>query len=218
MTRDELIAECKHRSAGGEDVEIIVGYLRTSGCSKVDSIALLNATYGIGLAEAKKIVHFSPIWVDTKASDENFHEAIAEALTKSHPGDVADNARNALLLFADVNNHMMTIRETLASNPAIASATRSCDVRQYRDLHCFESYVEAETRAGTLFCWTVEIHLTSQGWEIQRQVAKQTRDGGQPEIQFDHFMFETFDGLASSVSGLMAEFVESAKNFDDEIR
>ena len=74
-------------------------------------------------------------------------------------------------------------------------------MRQYRHSHNFEAYVEAETRAGTLFCWTVDIHLTSRGWEIQRQVAKQTRDGGQPEILFDDFIFETFDGLASSVSG-----------------
>ena len=62
MIRDKLIAECKRRSEGGEDVETIVGYLRTAGCTKIDSIAVLNATYGIGLAEAKRIVHFSPAW------------------------------------------------------------------------------------------------------------------------------------------------------------
>ena len=59
MTRDELITECKRRSEGGDDVQAVIGYLRTSGCSKIDLIAVLNATYGIGLAEAKKIVHFS---------------------------------------------------------------------------------------------------------------------------------------------------------------
>ena len=91
MTRDELIAECKRRSEGGEEVEAIVGYLRTSGCSKIDSIAVLNGTYGIGLAEAKKIVHFSPTWADTRASDEKFHESIADAVTELHSGGNADS-------------------------------------------------------------------------------------------------------------------------------
>ena len=92
MTRDELIAECKRRSEGGDDVQAVIGYLRTSGCSKIDSIAVLNATYGIGLAEAKKIVHFSPTWADTRASDENFHESIEGALTELYPGDARDRS------------------------------------------------------------------------------------------------------------------------------
>jgi ribosomal protein L7/L12 len=92
MTRDKLIAECKRRSAGGEDVGAIIGYLRTSGCSKIDSIAVLNATYGIGLAEAKRIVHFSPTWADTRASDDKFHEGIEDALTKLHHGDTRDRS------------------------------------------------------------------------------------------------------------------------------
>ena len=82
MTREELIAECKRRAERGEDMEAIIGYLRTSGCWKTDSIAVLNGTYGIGLAEAKKIVHFSPTWADTRVSDDNFHESIADILTK----------------------------------------------------------------------------------------------------------------------------------------
>jgi ribosomal protein L7/L12 len=82
MTRDELIAECKRRSEGGEEVEATIEYLRSSGCTKIDSIAVLKGTYGIGLAEAKKVVHFSPAWADTKDSDEKFHEDIVDALTK----------------------------------------------------------------------------------------------------------------------------------------
>jgi hypothetical protein len=81
MTREELIAECRRRSEGGESVESIIGYLRASGCSKIDSIAVLNRACGIGLAKAKEIVHFSAIWADTKAADEKFHEDIVDALT-----------------------------------------------------------------------------------------------------------------------------------------
>jgi hypothetical protein len=82
MTRDGLIAEPKRRTDGGDDIEAIVEYLRTFGCSKIDSIAVLVATCGIGLAGAKKIVHFSPTWADARATDENFHESIADILTK----------------------------------------------------------------------------------------------------------------------------------------
>jgi hypothetical protein len=81
MTREELIAECRHRSEAGEDVETIIRYLRVSGCSKIDSIAILNGAGGIGLAKAKEIVHFSATWADRKASDEKFHEDIVDALT-----------------------------------------------------------------------------------------------------------------------------------------
>jgi ribosomal protein L7/L12 len=81
MTREELITECRRRSKAGEDVESIVGYLRASGCSKIDSIAVLSGTRGIGLAKAKQIVHLSAIWADLKASDEKFHEDIVGALT-----------------------------------------------------------------------------------------------------------------------------------------
>jgi ribosomal protein L7/L12 len=81
MTGEELIVECRRRLAAGEDVESIVRYLRVSGCSKIDSIAVLKGTCGIGLAKAKEIVHFSTTWADRKASDEKFHDDIVDALT-----------------------------------------------------------------------------------------------------------------------------------------
>jgi hypothetical protein len=80
MTREELIAECQRRSEAGEDVEGIIRYLRASGCSKIDSIAVLKGTCSIGLAKAKEMVHFSATWADRKASDEKFHEDIVDAL------------------------------------------------------------------------------------------------------------------------------------------
>ena len=81
MTREELIAECRRRLEAGEDVESIIRYLRASGCSKIDSIAVLKGTCSIGLAKAKEIVHFSATWADRNASDEKFHEDIVGALT-----------------------------------------------------------------------------------------------------------------------------------------
>ena len=69
MTRNELIIECRRRSKAGEDVESIMGYLRAAGCSKIDSIAVLNGACGIGLAEAKVFVHLSVTWADRRASE-----------------------------------------------------------------------------------------------------------------------------------------------------
>ena len=81
MTREELITECRRRLKAGEDVGSIIGYLRASDCSKIDSIAILKGASGIGLAKAKEIVHLSTTWADRKALDEKFHEDIVDALT-----------------------------------------------------------------------------------------------------------------------------------------
>jgi len=80
MTREELIAECWHQLKAGKDVESIIGHLRASGCSKIDTIAVVTGALGIGLAEAKEIVHLSAIWADRRASDDKFHEDISSAL------------------------------------------------------------------------------------------------------------------------------------------
>jgi hypothetical protein len=81
MTREELIAECRRRLEASEGVETIIRYLRASGCSKIDSMAILRGACGIDLAKAKEIVHFSATWADRKALDEKFHEDIVATLT-----------------------------------------------------------------------------------------------------------------------------------------
>src|SRR5262245_34627443 len=77
VTREECITECRRRLKAGEDVESVGGYLRASGCSKIDSIAVLVGAHGIGLAEAKEIVHLSTTWADRRALDDKFHENIS---------------------------------------------------------------------------------------------------------------------------------------------
>src|SRR5215472_3761992 len=76
MKREDLISECKRRSADGADMESIIRFLRISGCSKIETIAVLLKTFDIDPAAAKKVVHFSPTWDDTRASDEKFHEML----------------------------------------------------------------------------------------------------------------------------------------------
>lgn len=82
MTREQLISECRCLSESDESMEAVVRYLRASACSKIDSIAMLVATYGIGVARAKEVVHLSPSWDDTRASDETFHDRLVDAVTK----------------------------------------------------------------------------------------------------------------------------------------
>jgi hypothetical protein len=83
MTREDLIAECKRRYAAGEKIEELIEFLRSVGCSKIDSIAVIGVGCGIGLAKAKEAVHFSPVWRDFRASDDQFHELIEGAMSES---------------------------------------------------------------------------------------------------------------------------------------
>jgi hypothetical protein len=126
----------------------------------------------------------------------------------------ADASKGAMLLLAYTNDHMILIREILAENSAIATATRGCDVRRYRESCVFEAYVEAETYAGAMFSWLLDITLTSTGWTFTRRVAEQTKDGEQVEVEFDDFSSPDLGDLAGSYLDLMTGFEEAAKNFD----
>jgi hypothetical protein len=133
---------------------------------------------------------------------------------------MADSNRALLVLLSEINSHLITIRRILESNPLVATSTRGCDIRLYRDfmteeeVHGFESYVEATTHTGRVFNWSLDIGLTSLGWGFQRRVAEQTIDGERLKIDFEDVTFGNFDDLAEKCLPLMAEFVESAKSFD----
>jgi hypothetical protein len=58
-----------------------------SGCSKIDTIAILQKAFGIDLASGKKAVHLSPTWDDTRAADDEFQdmlEDLADAITSEN--------------------------------------------------------------------------------------------------------------------------------------
>ena len=80
MTREDFIAECKGRYDRGADLESLIRYLRESGCSKIDSIAVLAKGCGVGLGEAKERVHLSPTWDDRRKLDDQFHETIVKTV------------------------------------------------------------------------------------------------------------------------------------------
>ena len=135
---------------------------------------------------------------------------------------MADGLDGALMvLLGETNVGMSALWRTLHHNPMVADATRRCDVRKYRrpmtddeDVYTFEAYVEAETRDGEIFCWWLDITWGSSGWELQRDVSKQLKDGEDTVIEFEDRKFGNFDGLAAAHAALLAEFVKSAENFD----
>ena len=137
------------------------------------------------------------------------------------PDDKADTPEGPLLImFTEITDRMMTICTHLTTNSGVAAVTRGCDIRRYQDsmreeeVYCFESYVEATTHTGELFCWLLDITLTSLGWQFQRYVTRQTDDGERYEPEFEDITFEKFDDLANNYMALMIDFEESAKNFD----
>lgn len=135
---------------------------------------------------------------------------------------MADNLDKTLIvLLAETTRHMLTLWEVLHSNSVVAKARRGCDVQKYRrsmtdegDVYTFESYVEAETRNGEVFCWAVDIARGSWGWELQRDVSKQFKDGAHVVKDFDTHRFASVIDLASKHADLMVEFAKSADDFD----
>jgi uncharacterized protein YPO0396 len=78
--RQQLIAECKKLSDNGADFEGLIAYLRSAGCWKIDSIAILRETLGISLSDAKQLVHRSSTWRDLRGQDDALHDEIIDAL------------------------------------------------------------------------------------------------------------------------------------------
>lgn len=79
-TREELVVACKARFQAGGSVEQLIEFLRSSGCSKIDTIAVIASACGVGLGDAKEAVHFSPAWDDTRAEDERFQKLVVNTV------------------------------------------------------------------------------------------------------------------------------------------
>ena len=84
MTNEnETLLNCARRMLSeGQDLETVISFLRDSGCHKNDSIKIVRQLTGVGLGEAKDIVHFSNTWKDVKERDEAFHEVLEEAILR----------------------------------------------------------------------------------------------------------------------------------------
>ena len=65
--------------ADGASTEELIQVLRDDGFSKVESIKALYDHRQADLAEAKRLVHFSRVWADRRASDEAFWDDLERA-------------------------------------------------------------------------------------------------------------------------------------------
>jgi hypothetical protein len=83
---NDLLAECQALLSRGQGFEAILSLLRQRGLSKVESIKVLSDAARLPLAESKRIVHLSTTWRDERASGEELHEAIDEALRSDESG------------------------------------------------------------------------------------------------------------------------------------
>ena len=121
-------------------------------------------------------------------------------------------------MLAEITGGMMKIRELLAANPAVTRATRGCDLQRYRgtmdpETLSFESYVEADTHSGKTFVWSLDVNLTPTAWTVDRIVAEQISEGWDNQRDFDDAIFDSFDAMAGRFPALIAEFIESARDF-----
>ena len=81
-----LVNECQRQRAAGKSNDDLVAFLRTQGCSKVESMAIVARACGVGLGEAKEIVHLSKAWADTRERDERFQQSLEAGLGDANDG------------------------------------------------------------------------------------------------------------------------------------
>jgi ribosomal protein L7/L12 len=75
----EYVDRCKQLQAEGKAGDEILAVLRSQGCSKVQSIAVVAECLGMSLVQAKKWVHSSPAWADVKERDDRLQMKLGDA-------------------------------------------------------------------------------------------------------------------------------------------
>jgi ribosomal protein L7/L12 len=74
-------SDLRRRLNEGATLDVALGELRSSGASIVECIVSVRSARGCDLVEAKRLVHFSPVWADVRALNEEMHEEL-ERITR----------------------------------------------------------------------------------------------------------------------------------------
>jgi hypothetical protein len=75
-----LMTKGRELRAAGRSRDEVLGFLRTSGASKIDSIRVLVELEQMTLGAAKQVVDSSPVWEDLKTRDSEVREDLSKAL------------------------------------------------------------------------------------------------------------------------------------------
>jgi hypothetical protein len=77
--RGQFVELARGWLAAGAIENEVLGRLRQHGLEKIDSIAVLKTATGMSLADAKRVVHFSPAWADRREQDDALGDALHRA-------------------------------------------------------------------------------------------------------------------------------------------
>jgi hypothetical protein len=75
--------QLRRKLADGKILDQALAELRSEGASILQCIAAVENVQRCGLAEAKRLVHFSPVWADMREANENFHAELEQIAKES---------------------------------------------------------------------------------------------------------------------------------------
>ncbi len=84
MTTDTALATASELRQKGERWDAVLAQLRSDGYSKVEAIRVTSRVVGLSLSEAKRLVHYSPVWSDTQDADEHLQEDLLAELERDN--------------------------------------------------------------------------------------------------------------------------------------
>lgn len=74
------VTEIRDMLRSGSHHEAVITRMRALGLNKIECMKLLRDFGQLTLGQAKDIVHLSPAWEDSYASDEALHDAAEQAM------------------------------------------------------------------------------------------------------------------------------------------
>ena len=86
--------QLRDKLANSKSLDNALLELRAEGASILQCVAAVENVQKCGLAQANRLVHFSPAWADMRAANEKLHEELEklatesdEPLRRNEPGD-----------------------------------------------------------------------------------------------------------------------------------
>lgn len=83
--------KCEKLIQDGANIEDLLEYMRRTGLSIVESMALLIQLKDMSLVEAKRVVHHSATWADLRDAHDQFHDELFSSIEKVIDSPTADS-------------------------------------------------------------------------------------------------------------------------------